>query len=185
MACNCNQTPCAPTVQITNCDSCQYTVNSDCVIYKGDRLSYEALTVADGSTRTLTTLLENLEALNCCDRESTIVTGNYTIQSSDVNKIIILKGEMDDVVGGTLTYTLTLPVDIAFANKTLIFKDISGVGSGGRVIVWEFDSAIQYQWSPSTQTSVSYTTLQNASSHKVLRLTFVKTDSVNYSWLVI
>lgn len=69
MSCGCNssnQSPCVPTptVHLSNCEGCVYTVNSDCVIYNGDRLDFEPSTVINGSVRTLTTLMELFPTCN-------------------------------------------------------------------------------------------------------------------------
>lgn len=186
--CGCNSNigqscyQCAQTVQLSSCEGCQYTLNTDCVIYNKPRLSFESLATKDNSARTLTTIIQAIEDTNL-DKESKIITENYTILASDVDKLLLLKAIFDDVSGGELALTLTLPIDIAFANKILTFKNISGVGVGGRTAGWAFDNAIQYQWSPSVLTSTAFNTLDDA--NKCLRLTFVKVDSVNYQWLVI
>lgn len=191
MACNnCTQTTtsnCVDCQQVVvtlpNCSGCSETHNTDCITYKGVRLSYEDVTVQDNSVRTLSTLLHDLESLNCCTKESKIITEAYTILEEDTNKILILKGAFDDVIGGTQTTILTLPIDLAFAGKTLTFKDITGVGTGGRVMSWIFDSDIQYQWAPAVLTTAALATLMPY--QRVLRLTFVKVDAVNYAWIVI
>lgn len=186
--CGCNSNlnqscyQCAQTTQLSSCDGCQVSVNTDCVIFNQERLSFEPLSNKDNSARTLTSILRNIEATNL-DKESKIITASYTILAEDVDKLLLLKATFDDVSGGELALTLKLPIDIAFANKTLIFKNISGVGLGGRTAGWAFDAAIQYQWSPSVLTSTVFNTLDDA--NKCLRLTFVKVDSVNYQWLVI
>lgn len=186
--CGCNSNigqscyQCAQTTQLSSCEGCQYTLNTDCVIFNQERLSFESQSTKNNSARTLTTILRNIEDTNL-NKESKIITENYTILAEDVDKLLLLKATFDDVSGGQLAITLTLPVDIVFANKVLTFKNISGVGVGGRTAGWAFDTAIQYQWSPSVLTSTSYDTLDD--SNKCLRLTFVKVDSVNYQWLVI
>lgn len=63
MSCGCNssnQSPCVPTptVHLSNCEGCVYTVNTDCVIYNGDRLDFEPSSVVNGSVRNLTDLME-------------------------------------------------------------------------------------------------------------------------------
>lgn len=186
MACGCS-TPtcnnCTPTVQLTNCAGCTYTTNTDCVIYKDDVLSFESPSTKDGSARTLTDLLQLISDANCCQRESNIVTGDYTIVPEDTSKIILLKG-FDDGVVGTITYTLTLPETLDFANKELIFKDISKpIDSGVTTIAWRFNIAIQYSWNPLTTTN-NYVTLQTG-THKTLKLRFIKTTDASYQWIVV
>lgn len=176
-ACTQNNCNCTPT-----CTTCQYTINTDCVIYNQAVLPFEPLDTVANSSRTLTDLLEEIE--NCCNRPSVIETEYFTVTEDHLNKQILLKATFDDVSGGSETFVITLPDDIAFAGETLYFKDISGLGIGGRTATWEFADAIQYQWSPTTLTTVDYATLAD-STHKVLRLTFVKISSTSYAWLVV
>jgi hypothetical protein len=110
------------------------------------------------------------------------VEGDYTIQAEDVNKTILLKG-FDDGVIGTITYTLTLPQTMDFANKELVFKDISvPLDSESTTILWVFASAIQQTWVPTASTN-SYDDLSD--TNKVLRLRFVKTTPTAYQWIVV
>lgn len=180
MTCN-NCNPCSNTQSNS---SCKYTLNTDCVVYDGDVLSFEPTDTVANSTRTLTTLLE--EITDCCTRPSVIVTDDFEVTEDHLDKLILLKATFDDVSGGEMTLEITLPDDIAFAGKTLIFKDISGTGTGGRTANWTFADSIQYQWSPSTLSSDDYETLCELSNdNKVLYLTFVKISSTSYAWLVV
>lgn len=250
--CGCNSNlnqpcyQCAQTVQLSSCDGCQYTLNTDCVIYNKEKLSFEPITTKDNSARTLTTIVQAIEddsinqesditeintkinnidasivtinqtivtnntnlttALNTAtqdiatinqeivtinqkitnlDKQSKIVTGNYTVIAEDVNKIILLKAVFDDVSGGEYAITLTLPAvtNAAFFNKTLIFKNISGVGVGGRTAGWAFGSNIQYQWSPTALSSTVFNSIDD--ENKCLRLTLVMIDGVSYQWLIV
>jgi hypothetical protein len=187
MACtNCNQivVPCVTTTP--SCSSCPYTVNTDCVIYKGEVLSFESETQSASGSRTLSDLLALISNSNCCDKPSILVEGDYTILAEDVNHTILLKG-FDDGVIGTITYTLTLPQTMDFANKELVFKDISvPLDTDTTTIAWVFSSALQYDWVPTTQTSVYYSSLSNLSNeNNVLRLRFVKTTPTAYQWIVV
>lgn len=182
MACtSCTQNNCNCSNSNT-CVGCKYTINTDCVIYDGAVLPIEPNTTVANSSRTLTALLELIE--NCCNRPSVIETDDFTVDSSHFGKEILLKATFDDVSGGTETFVITLPDDAAYEGETLYFKDISGTGTGGRTATWEFASSIQYQWSPTTLSTVDYATLAD-STHKVLRLTFVKISSTSYAWLVV
>lgn len=179
MACNSCSSSC------NNCSSsttCKYTLNTDCVIYNGEVLAFEPTDTIANSSRTLTDLLG--EITDCCTRPSIIETADFEVTEDHLDKQILLKATFDDVSGGTMTLDITLPDDIAFAGKTLYFKDISGTGTGGRVAAWTFTDDIQYQWSPTTASSDDYTTLADT-THKVLRLTFVKITSTSYAWLVV
>ena len=175
---------CSSNWNCSNCTSttCKYTINTDCVIYNGAVLEFEPVDTVANSTRTLTTLLG--EITDCCTRPSVIETEDFDVTEAHLNKEILLKATFDDVSGGTMNLTITLPDDIAYAGKTLYFKDISGTGTGGRVVEWLFADDIQYQWSPTTLSSDDYNTLADA-THKVLRLTFVKITSTSYAWLVV
>lgn len=176
-SCSQNNCNCTPT-----CNTCKYTINTDCVIYNGAVLPIEPNTTVANSSRTLTTILELID--NCCNRPSVIETDDFTVDDTYLNKQILLKATFDDVSGGTETFVITLPDDAAYEGETLYFKDISGTGTGGRTATWEFADSIQYQWSPTTLSSVDYTTLADT-THKVLRLTFVKISSTSYAWLVV
>ena len=176
-SCSQNNCNCTPT-----CATCKYTINTDCVIYDGAVLPIEPNTTVANSSRTLTTILEYID--NCCNRPSVIETTNFTVDEDHLNKQILLKATYDDVSGGSQTLVTTLPDDATYEGETLYFKDISGTGIGGRTTTWEFADSIQYQWSPSTLSTVDYATLAD-STHKVLRLTFVKISSTSYAWLVV
>ena len=180
MACNtCNN--CSNTVSSPNCS---FTVNTDCVVYNQGVLDFEPIDTVANSTRTLTTLLQEIQ--NCCTRPSVIETADFEVTEDHIGKLILLKATFDDVSGGTMSLDITLPDDIAFAGVTLAFKDISGTGTGGRVVEWIFDEDVQYQWSPSTLSSDEYTVLSELSNdNKVLYLTFVKVTSTSYAWLVV
>lgn len=181
MSCN----TCNSCTNTTSSSSCKYTVNTDCVIYNQGVLDFESADTVANSTRTLTDLLEQIDS--CCNRPSVIETEDFTItEDGHIGKLILLKAEFDDVSGGTMSLNIELPDDIAFAGKTLVFKDISGTGDGGRVVEWIFSDDVQYQWSPSTLSSDEYTVLSELSNdNKVLYLTFVKVTSTSYAWLVV
>lgn len=190
----CNSTPCIPTcttvVRLTNCDSCVYTSNTDCVIYDGDRLAFEESTVANGSSRTLTTLLEQLALFVNVDRPAKLVNFNvadgpttYTVVEEDVTKILLLK-QTDDGQDGTITYTINLPDDIAFANKELIFKDIATpLSPGDSDIEYQFNIQVQYIWDPVTSSN-TFSTLADA-THRTLRLRFLQTTNTSWQWVVL
>lgn len=195
MCVKCNSTPCTSTcvnkvIQLSNCGDCSYTTNADCTIYNGDRLSFEDLTVKDGSARTLSSLLEKIaSATSCCDRESKIVNFNvadgptiYTVVIEDVNKILLLK-QTDDGVEGTITYVINLPNDIAFANKHLIFKDIATpLVPADAVIEYQFNTQVQYDWDPVTSSNL-FSVLAD-STHRTLSLRFLQTTSTSWQWVV-
>lgn len=190
----CNSTPCTPTctqaIQLRSCDGCTYTSNTDCVIYTGDRLSFEESTVKDGSSRTLTTLLERMALVANSDRPAKLVNFNvadgptsYTVVEEDVTKILLLK-QTDDGVDGTITYSIVLPDDIAFANKELIFKDIATpLVPADSVIEYQFSIQVQYDWDPVTSSN-TFSTLAD-STHRTLRLRFLQTSNTSWQWVVL
>jgi len=179
MSCNnCNN--CTNTASSTGC---KYTINTDCVIYNQGVLDFESTSAVANSTRTLTSLLEQIT--NCCTRPSVIETTDFAITEDHIGKLILLKADMSDVSGSDLTLTITLPDDIAFAGKTLAFKNISGQSTSNDDAVWEFDEEIQYDWVPVTS-SLDYDTLSQLSNDNgVLYLTFVKISNTSYAWLVV
>jgi len=163
-------------VSLENCD-CDFTVNTDCVEYKGDKLSFET-NVRNGSSRTLTSIIEGLTD-QLCHRDVRLITGDYEVQSEDMCKYLILNGTpptTEDV-----TYTITLPDTEAFYNQTLIFKDISENGDPSGIVYWDFSENIVYD-----KGSLDTENFEELASgpHKVLHLTFLKKDGVNYSWVV-
>lgn len=181
MACPCNS---CNSTNTASTSTCKNTINADCVIYNKEVLSFESLDTVANSTRTLSDLLRQID--NCCTKPSVIQTADFEITEDHIDTIILLKATFDEVSGGTMSLDITLPDDIAFAGKTLVFKDISGVGVGGRVVEWIFSEDIQYQWSPTTLSSDEFTTLSELSNdNKVLKLTFVKISSTSYAWLVV
>ncbi len=194
MCTKCNSTPCSSTctsvTQLYNCDGCTYTVNTDCVIYNGDKLSFEDLTTKDGSARTLSVLLEKIAAASaCCEREAKIVNFNvadgptiYTVVEEDVNKILLLS-QTDDGVEGTITYVINLPNSIAFANKKLIFKDIATpLVPADAVIEYQFNIQVQYDWDPVTSSNL-FSVLSD-STHRTLSLRFLQTTPTSWQWVV-
>lgn len=163
-------------IGLENCD-CDYVVKANCVEYKGDKLSFES-GVKNGSSRTLSSILESISDQGC-EREAKLVSGDYEVQSEDVCKYLLLNGTPVD--SAHVTYTIELPNTEEFANKTLIFKDISENGDPTGTVFWDFSENIVYgQGGASTENFEELAW----GSHKVLHLTFLKKDGVNYSWVV-
>lgn len=184
MVCN----NCNDPKRLNQCGECQYILNTDCVIYNDAPLGFEDDSVKDGSSRTLTDILQQIPDESCCTRLSKEVEGNYTVVEEDAQKLILLNGNTDTESDNTNnTYTIILPESEVFIGKTLVFKDISTKTSGtpGGRIVWNFDTLVQYRWDTSTS-SVSYDTLisWDYSLHRTLYLTYVKIG-INYQWIVI
>lgn len=191
MACGCqSSTPCStPTVVLNPCEGCSTTLSTDCVIYKGDKLSYEPSTITDGSARNVSSILEALESVNCCVRDSKIVqfntdgTNSYTLVAEDTTKILLLT-QFDEGVVGTITNTIVLPMSLDFAGKEIIIKNIAQpADSGVTNIVFNFSPAVQNQWVPTTATENDFDTL--ASVHQTVRLRFVKTTPTSYQWIIV
>lgn len=162
-------------VSIENCD-CPYTVNADCVEYKGDKLSFEN-NVRNGSSRSLSSILESIEN-DVCERDAKIVTGNYEVLTEDACKILLLKGDINSAAD--VTYTITLPDSEDFINKTLILKDISVDYDPSGTVYWEFSENIVFDQEEETDEFVKLAW----GPHKVLHLSYLKKDGVNYSWVV-
>lgn len=195
--CGCNKTlnqtcnNCTPTSYLNACDGCIETSSTDCIIYTGDRLSFEPVTVKDGSARTLSSILTLIEKINT-ERETKFIKFHsdgetndgdaYTVVAEDINKILMITF-YDEGVPGTITNTITLPVTSEFINKELIFKDISApADSGVTTLVYQFNTAIQYNWNP-VQTTNLYYTLD--SPNKVVRLRLIAVSDLSYAWVIV
>lgn len=169
--------------KLSSCEDCDFTVNTDCVDYTGDRLCVEDSTVKNGSARTLTSVIEKLDTLcECKDRSAKIIDDNYTLIPEDVCKILLLSGDIAEDPEN-ITYTITLPTGqdaVPFIDKILIFKDISLQQTPSGSVLWEFSEEIKYDWENDLSTD-SYETL-SYSLHKVLWLTFIKHPDGNYKW---
>lgn len=183
MACeNCKKT------KLNSCEECDFTVNTDCVEFTGDKLCVEEGIVRDGSSRTLTSVLEALDDLcDCAERVSKIVDGDYQIILEDACKVLLLDGELSDDPEN-VTYTITLPssssgASLDFINKTLIFKDISEQQSPSGNVLWNFDQSIKYDWENELSTT-SFETLSH-SLHKVVWLQFLKHPDNIYKWTAV
>lgn len=204
MACSsCRRTTCSgcsssctncstQTTYLTTCSGCSETINTDCVIYNGDVLPFESITVTSGSTRTLSDLLALLGSTSC-DRESKLIKFNsdgetddgtaYTLVAEDTTKILLITqgGSGEE---STVTNTITLPNTADFINKEIIFKNISTqYDPSGTSVVVQFNQAVQYEWNPAVVTTVLYSVLQ--SDHFVVRLRLIKTSELSYQWIVV
>lgn len=187
MSCNnCNN--CNNNKRLNPCGECQYILNTDCVIYNDDLLDFEPSSVQNGSSRTLTEILQQIPSESCCTRISKEVTGNYTVVVEDVQKILLLNGNTDTEADNTnVSYTIILPESESFIGKTLIIKDISELTSGtpGGRVVWSFDTSVQYKWTTDTSSTLFDTLISwDYSLHRTLYLTYVKIG-INYQWIVI
>lgn len=188
MACNCNTPDCTPTIQLNSCEGCQYTLNTDCVIYNKERLDYEAFSVVNNSSRTLSSILTALEGINN-QRESKIIQfstdgiDTYTMVPEDCYKILLLT-QFDAGITGTISNTIVLPQTMDFADKEIIIKDISTpVNTSTTTIEFDFNLSIQYEWAPAAS-STAFTNLWNT-DHRTIRLRFVKTTPTAYQWIVV
>lgn len=163
------------------CERCSQYLNTDCIINDGDSLWWE--NVKNGSPRTLTSILESLP--NCCeDLTSYIVTQDYTISAEDEHGILLLQGADDtEESTDTVSYTLTLPTDETLVGKVIRIKNISALDQFGQEMEWDFNQSIKYDWE-NNLSSTSYKVLAG-SLHKVLWLTYVKTEDNTYTWLAI
>lgn len=183
-----NCTTCKTTT-ITPCASgCASTINSDCVIYSGDALPFEASNVDDGDKRTLSSILGQIPVTS---KESKIINFNsdgttddgdsYTVVEEDLNKILILK--QTDAGEANVDYQITLPETEEFINGELIIKDISAAAdSGVTTINITFNLDITYEWNP-VATTDDFDILCD-STHRTLKLRFIKTTPTSYQWVV-
>ena len=204
MACStCRRTTCSgcssscnncstQTTYLTTCSGCSETINTDCVIYNGDVLPFESITVTNGSTRTLSDLLALL-GNGSGDRESKLIKFNsdgttddgtaYTLVAEDTTKILLItqggSGETDPI-----TNTITLPNTADFINKEIIIKNISTqYDPSGTTVSIVFNQAVQYEWNPAVVSSTAFTDLESA--HFVVRLRLIKTSELSYQWIVV
>lgn len=170
-----NCTSCKKT-KLTPCNDCDYVVSTDCVEYQGDKLSFESSSVKNGSTRSLTDILNSFDDRECITRLPKAVESDYEIITEDFCKILLLSGDSDT----DTTYTITLPDSDEYLNQTLVFKDVSNYENLSGVISWEFSESIAFD---RDNTSDEFKKLAWA-PHKLLYLTFLKKDGVNSEWVV-
>lgn len=194
MACNnCNNynnvSPCvdgcSQHVVLVSCSNCQYTLNTDCVIWNKEVLEAEPTSVVPNSGRTLTQIIRNLDQKGEPTRSSKFITGDYTIEDGDENHILLFQGFTNSSSGSTTIYTITLPNTTYWIDKQLIFKDITAPYAG-KTVVWQFDTDIQYGW-VTTQVTDQYLGLISSpdAQHKRLSLRFIKTTPTSYQWIVV
>jgi hypothetical protein len=136
----------------------------------------------------LTTILQALESINT-KRESKIIefstdnVDSYTLVAEDCQKILLLT-QFDEGIIGTISNTIYLPQTLDFADQEIIIKDISTpLDTGTTTIEFDFNLAIQYEWAPAA-TSTSLATLWDT-THRTIRLRFVKTTPTSYQWIVV
>ena len=95
--------------------------------------------------------------------------------------MLLLDGAID--TAEDYTYTITLPETEDFYNKVIVIKDISEGGSPSGEVIWQFDTAIQTNHNP-VEDETLFSNIAWG-SHKVVELAFLKTDGVNWEWVVI
>ena len=150
-------------INLNNCD-CETILSTDCI--------------EDSTGETLTTILQNIDKSIPCIRDAKLVQGNYEVQVEDACKILVLNGDVDS---SNITYTIELPNTDDFVNKTLIFKDVSETGDPTGEVEWEFSQPILYNKGGVTTTKFHRLAW---GPHKVLHLSLLKKDGVNYTWVV-
>lgn len=181
---------CAKTSTTPNCSSgCASTLNADCVIYNGEPLPFEGTDVEDGDKRTLSSLLALIE--NCCGKESKLIKFHsdgetddglaYTVVSEDTQKVLLLT-LTDEGIEGDIDIIITLPQTSAFINKEIIIKDICSYYAEATLDI-RFNIQIQYEWGVTPATSNIFNTLCD-STHRTLKLRYVKTTDTSYQWIV-
>lgn len=189
MACNCNTPDCTPTIQLNSCEGCQYTLNTDCVIYNKERLDYEAFSVVNNSSRTLSSILTALEGINN-QRTAKVIQFNvadgpitYTLVPEDRYKVLFVK-VFDDGGPSTVTFTITLPQTTDFINHEIIIKNIAEPLDPDTVWNFNFNIPIQYEWGPPAS-SDDMSDLWDP-IHKTVRLRYMQLDALSgYQWYVI
>ncbi len=170
---NCNSCSSCPTPPV--CGGCTYTLNTDCIIFNKDKLCYEPDNTTNNSSRTLTTVLQNACNLANGAVESVFYEDDFTLDSTYNNKVIILEdsGDVEDLI-------VTLPVNsLDYAGKIYTFINKSTAAGA----TWKFSLDIQYDYDP-LSTSDEFNTLQT-SSHRVLKLAFIKTNPTSYAWTIL
>lgn len=182
---------CSSTSSTSNCTSgCKSTMNTDCVIYNQAVLPFEDPSTSASSNRTLTALLQQI--INSNSKESKIIKFNadgttdngstYTVIAEDTTKVLLIT-QTDDASEGSVIYTINLPQTEEFIDQELIFKDIStALDSEATTVEYRFNISIQYEWQPVASTNLFYTL--SDSTHKTLKLRFVKTTPTSYQWIV-
>lgn len=179
MACGCNSTPCVQTV---SCSPCTYTTNTDCVFYTGDRLSFEDASIVNGSSRSVSDILEKISATRqkfpSKILEFDTDNDTYTLDSTDLGKTLLLSGS-DDGVNGTVTFNLNIPSTTVFMDEEIVIKNISTpLNPTNTSYEWTLNVAINTGFDP-VATSTSFNTL---STNGVLKLRFIKDQFGTYRW---
>ena len=178
MSCNTTIQPCG--CNTPNCTGCTYTLNTDCIFFNKERLDYEPESIVDNSTRTLTTILQNVENIVQGSMDSefhTIGDGAFTLQSNSANKVIFLD-DIEGLIGASAV--ITLPVnDLSFVGKVFTFVNRTPAANGS----WSFNVPLTVDYDPLT-TQTAYNSIVSAGT-KVLKLIFTKTNQLNYGWIIL
>jgi hypothetical protein len=181
--CNCNLSNPAPTCNMcatTTCTGCEYTINTDCVIYNKTRLDFESESVVNNSSRTLTSVIQAVENINQGVFESefhTIGDGNFVLDANSNDKIIFLN-DIEALTGATAT--ITLPVNsLDYVGKVFTFINRTPAANG----TWSFNTPLIVDYDPLT-TQTSYNSIVIAGT-KVLKIAFLKTTPTSYAWFVL
>jgi hypothetical protein len=179
--CNCSNnyspSPCNNCTPV--CAGCQYTMNTDCVIFNKEKLDFEGSTIVDNSSRTLTSVLQSIgnNGMLFPSEFHHIGDGDFTLDSNSNTKTIILY-DIEGVLGQTAT--ITLPVNSAdYFNKVFTFINKTTTASG----TWQFNVPIVYDYDPIT-TSPLYNTLVTAGS-RVLQLAFIQVNPTSWAWTIV
>lgn len=182
---SCISTPCSCTT--TSTEGCTSTINTDCVFYKGDRLSFEDPTIIDGSSRTASSLFEKL-SLTRQKFPSKIITYDiadgiitYTLTEDDLGKTLLLSGS-DNGVGGTVNFYLNIPSTTAFRDEEIVIKDISTpLNPGTTAYEYNLNIAVQTNFDPVTQSQL----FSVLSTNRTLVLRFIQDNLGVYRWFKI
>ena len=179
--CSCNQTTlstCNTCGCTTTCAGCQYTLNTDCVIFNKERLDVEGGSVIDNSSRTLTTILQGLGGTTPLVSEfHEIADGDFTLDKDSHNSLIVLQ---DTQSSSGETAIVTLPVNsLDFAGRVYTFLNKTTAASG----TWSFNVPLATNWDPFT-TQTDYNTLCVATTG-IVKLIFIQNTPTSWGWVIL
>ena len=177
--CGCNSTSTIPcgcvTAPVVPCQPCAMTMNTDCVIFNKEALSFE--TTTNNSPRTLTSVLQAISLKNkpLVSEFHTIGDGNFTLSA---NASVIVLEDIEGTI--LLSATITLPTNsLDFVGKEFIFINKTPVASGQ----WAFNVPLVTDYDPFT-TQTNFNSIV-ADPKKVLRLAYLNTTPTSYAWTII
>lgn len=183
--CNCsNNVPtsscstCSSCSPVSTCVTCQYTFNSDCVLYTKEKLAFEPASVIDNSTRTLTSVLQSISNSQpmVTSEFHLIEDGGFTLAPDSNDKIIILKSSSG--VGNTAT--IALPVDsLEYSGRVYTFINKTTALQG----TWSFGTALQTSYDPLV-TQLAYNSISLGTT-RILKIAFLQVSATSWAWTIL